>query len=360
MSSSITLRHQQSGDGRLPGQRLREFYSTMSLIRAAEERIGELVEAGEVRCPCHLYIGQEAVAAGVCGALGFGDTVWGTHRSHGHYLAQGGSLNGLFAEIFGKIGGCAKGRGGSMHLLAKEQGILGTASIVTATVPLAVGTGLASKLRGDETVSVTFFGDGATDEGHFHESVNMAALYKLPVIFVCENNLYSSHLHVLERRPADNIDKIAALYEMPGIRLDGNDVEAVYEASVDAVERARLGQGPTLLECRTYRWRGHVGPKWDTDVGVKRRDELKDWVPKCPIKRTKGRLVQLGSSEEELSGIEQSVRSAVAEAEEFARQSPLPDETELLDYLFCSDGEATDGQPAPFEVVKRAVRSRNS
>ena len=157
---------------------LRSFFRMMTLIRSVEERIGELVESGEVRCPCHLYIGQEAVAAGVCAALRRGDTAWGTHRSHGHYLALGADLTALFAEILGRTGGCSKGRGGSMHLFAREQGILGTVPIVAATIPLAVGAGLASKLRGEQAVSVAFFGDGATEEGHFHESLNLAAVYR--------------------------------------------------------------------------------------------------------------------------------------------------------------------------------------
>jgi len=333
---------------------LRELYATMTLIRIAEERIGELVESKEVRCPCHLCIGQEAIAAGVCTALGSEDTIWGTHRSHGHYLARGGSLNGLMAEVFGKTTGCAKGRGGSMHLLAKELGILGSVPIVAATIPMAVGAALASKLQGKQAVSVAFFGDGATEEGHFHESMNLAALYKLPVIFVCENNFYASHMELLQRRPADNLDKIAVLYDMPGIRMDGNDVETVYESSIQAVERANQGEGPTLLECRTYRWRGHVGPAWDMDVGVKRKDELDYWKPKCPILRVRNRLLELGTSEADLSAIDESLRNDLAEAEDFARQSPLPDESELLDHVFTPDGEMAH---APIDVRRSDLRS---
>lgn len=321
-------------------QRLREFYRTMTLIRVTEERIGELVEAGEVRCPCHLYIGQEAVAAGVCSALGFGDTVWGTHRSHGHYLAQGGDLAALLAEVLGRAAGCAKGRGGSMHLLAKDEGVLGTVPIVAATIPLAVGAGLASKIRGDESAAVAFFGDGATEEGHFHESMNLAALHQLPVIFVCENNFYASHLHLLQRRPADNLDRIGEFYQIPSVRVDGNDVVAVHEAAVEAVARVRNGQGPSLLECRTYRWRGHVGPRQDDDVGVKRRDELKQWTARCPIQRVRQRLLELGTSEDELASIDRSVREELARAEARARRSPMPGEEQLLEHVFVPEGEA--------------------
>jgi acetoin:2,6-dichlorophenolindophenol oxidoreductase subunit alpha len=314
-------------------------YRMMHLIRATEERIGELVEAKEVHCPCHLYIGQEAIAAGVCAALEPGDTVWGGHRSHGHYLGMGGSLPELMAEIFGKVGGCSKGRGGSMHLFADRHGVPGTVPLVAATIPLAVGAGLAFKLRRQPHVSVSFLGDGATEEGHFHESINFAALEKLPVLFVCENNFYASHLQLMERRPVDNLDQIGALYGVPGVRLDGNDAAAVHEAAVEAVRRARGGEGPSFLECRTFRWRGHVGPRWDMDVGVTRRDELKEWIPRCPLDRTKMRLLELGYREEELAAVLDSVRRELADAEAFARNSPLPHPSELLDHVFCNNGE---------------------
>jgi len=320
-------------------EQLYRAYRMMLLIRSTEERIGELVEAKEVHCPCHLYIGQEAIAAGVCAALGPGDCVWGGHRSHGHYLAMGGSLPELMAEVFGKVGGCSKGRGGSMHLFARQQGVPGTVPLVAATIPLAVGAGLAFKLRRQQYVSVSFFGDGAVEEGHFHESINFAALEKLPVIFVCENNFYASHLQLMERRPVDNLDRIGSLYGIPGIRLDGNDPTAVYEAAVEAVRRARAGEGPSFLECRTFRWRGHVGPRWDMDVGVTRRDELKEWMPRCPLARVKNRLLELGCREAELAALTESVQSELAEAEAFARNSPLPHPSELLDHVFCSEGE---------------------
>ena len=235
-------------------------YRMMVRIRRFEERTADLEEANEIHTPCHLYIGQEAIAVGVCGALGNEDYVWGGHRSHGHYLAKGGDLRAMMAELYGKTTGCSRGRGGSMHLVAPEVGILGTVPLVAATIPLAVGAGLAAKLRGDRRVSVSFFGDGATEEGHFQESMNLAALYRLPVIFVCENNLYASHMSLLERRPLDNISKTAEQYGIPGVRLDGSDVVEVYRVSLEAVGRGRAGDGPTLLECRTYRWRGHVGP----------------------------------------------------------------------------------------------------
>lgn len=316
------------------------WYRSMLRIRLTEERIGALIEAKEVKTPCHLCIGQEAVAAGVCAALEQDDSIWGGHRSHGHYLAKGGSLEGLLAEVLGRATGCSRGRGGSMHLVAPEVGLYGTVPIVGATIPLAVGAGLASQLRGDRRVAVAFFGDGATEEGHFHESLNLAALYRLPVLFVCENNLYSTHMAIRERRPMDNIVDSAALYGMPGLRIDGNDVVAVYEAACEAVTRARAGNGATLLECRTYRWRGHVGPAWDLDVGETRRRELEEWLAHDPLEILRQRL---GDAETVAAAITLHRREVEAEIEDalhLARQAPAPDQTELLQHVY---GARSDG-----------------
>jgi pyruvate dehydrogenase E1 component alpha subunit len=312
----------------------------MVRVRLFEERVAELVEAREIRTPCHLCIGQEAIAAGVCAVLETRDYVWGGHRSHGHYLAKGGDLRAMMAELFGKATGCSGGRGGSMHLVAPEVGILGTVPLVAATIPLAIGAGMASRLRRDGRVSVAFFGDGATEEGHFHESLNLAALWRLPVVFVCENNFYASHMQLLERRLADNILAAADVAGASGTRVDGNDVEAVHEAAREAVNRARDGAGPTLLECRSYRWRGHVGPSWDMDVGVKRKDELKDWLPKDPIARTRSRLLESGFSDEQCREIEQSAGVELEEAVGFARQSPYPDEREMTEHVWARTREA--------------------
>ena len=316
---------------------LRALYFTMRRIRVAENRIADLVDKKEIGCPCHLCVGQEAVAAGVCAALRREDYVFGGHRSHGHYLAKGGGLRGMMAEIFGKRTGCAAGRGGSMHLVAPEAGFLGTVPIVAATVPIAVGAALASQLRKDGLVAVSFFGDGAVEEGTTHEAMNLAAGRKLPVIFVCENNLYSSHLHLLERRAKDNIVESAAVHGMPGVRLDGNDVVAIYGAAAEAVTRARAGGGPTLLECRTYRWRGHVGSSFDLDVGVKRRGELAEWMEKDPIERLKRTLEAEGVPAAEFMELENKITDEVEDSVRFARESPLPDEKELGSFLFKTD-----------------------
>jgi acetoin:2,6-dichlorophenolindophenol oxidoreductase subunit alpha len=302
----------------------------MLRIRRAEEAIAEMVDSGEARCPCHLSIGQEAIPAGVCAALRAGDTVWGGHRSHGHYLAQGGSLEGLFAEVLGRTTGCSGGRGGSMHLIAAEHGIPGTVPIVAATVPLAAGAALAYKLRGEARVAVAFFGDGALEEGSVHETLNLAALYRLPMVFVCENNLYSSHLHWSERRLADNLDQAGAFHSVGGERLDGNQVEHVEDAARRAVARARAGAGPWLLECRTFRWRGHVGASSDQDVGVRRRGELAAWRERDPIRRAENRLAM--DLEPYRAEIDQEIRCALASA----RSGPARDACRLEEHVCVS------------------------
>lgn len=299
-------------------------WEKMILIRQAEETIAGMVEAGEVRCPCHLCIGQEAVAVGVCAALEAQDTIWGGHRSHGHYLAKGGSLEGLFAEVLLRVTGCSNGRGGSMHLFAPEVGILGTVPIVAGTVPLAAGAAFAYKTRDEKNVAVAFLGDGSMEEGHVHEAMNLASLYQLPVLFVCENNLYSSHLHWSERRVADNLSCAGELHSIAGERVDGNDVTAVYDSVRWAVARARRGEGPSLLECRTFRWRGHVGASYDQDVGVQRRGELADWMRRDPIQALTERLREEGVNDltERERVIADRIRHALAEARRAAHPRP--------------------------------------
>ena len=320
------------------------LYTTMLRIRIFEERVADLLEANEVKCPVHLYIGQEAIAAGICAALQQDDYIFGTHRSHGHYLAKGGNMRQMMAELFGKRTGCSKGRGGSMHLVAPEVGLLSTAPLVSGTVPIAVGAALASKLRAEDRVSVVFFGDGVVDEGVFHESMNFAALKKLPVIFVCENNFFATHLHISERRASDNIVKIADIYGMTGVRVDGNNVVEVYYAAVEAIARARGGEGPTLLECRTYRWRGHVGPKWDLDVGLRRKQELPEWLAKDPIARLKKLLLDDGAvSQEGLERVSGDVEQEVEDSIMRARQAPLPREEELMHYVFRESKKQESG-----------------
>ena len=321
-------------------ERLKRMLRMMWRIRKAEEAIAEMVESGEARCPCHLYIGQEAIATGVSEALRDSDTVWGGHRSHGHYLAKGGSLEGLFAEVLGAETGCSRGRGGSMHLAAPERGMLGTVPIVAATIPLAVGAALAAKMRGSGEVAVAYFGDGTLEEGHVHESLNLAALYRLPVLFVCENNLYSSHMHWRERRVADNLDQAGAFHSVPGVRVDGNDVEAVLAAATKAVQNARSGGGPTLLEMRTFRWRGHVGASTDIDVGLRRRGELVDWLKRDPIQRAASRLADLEPTDFDPAQLIEEVDREVQQALDAARSAPLPSPTRVLEHVMHQEATA--------------------
>lgn len=317
---------------------LRSMYISMLRIRLFEERVAELLEAREIKTATHLYTGQEAVAVGVCQNLGPDDYIWGNHRSHGHYLAKGGDMPKLMAELYCKATGCSKGRGGSMHLFSKEVGILGTVPMVAATIPIAVGAALTSVMGGSGRVSVSFFGDGSTEEGVFHESLNFAALKKLPVLFVCENNLLSSHLPLKARRPSEDLYRHAIPYDIPGLQVDGNDVIAVYQATREAVKRARQGGGPTLIECRTYRWRGHVGPKWDLDIGIRDKDELEGWMARCPIKALENKFIEQGiMSEDDLLTIRSQVAEEVEGSVHFARESPYPAREDMPLHVFLGD-----------------------
>ncbi len=314
------------------------LYYQMVRIRTFEERLAECLEEGGIQTPCHLYTGQEAIAVGVCSTLRQDDTVWGGHRSHGHYLAKGGDMKAMMAEIHCRATGCSGGRGGSMHLFARDVGILGTVPIVAATVPLAVGAGLAAKLRGDTSVAIAFFGDGTMEEGHVHEAMNIASLYKLPVVFVCENNLYASHMHITQRRAEDNLSGAGLLHGMEGIREDGNDVLAVTRAASRAVGQARTGAGPSFIEFRTFRWHGHVGPSTDLDVGVKRKDELKDWIPRDPIARVRALLTEGGYDNEGIAIIDSKARQEVEEAVQYAQMSPFPNAGTLRNNVYVQKG----------------------
>lgn len=327
----------QESVAKIPSAILKSIYVAMVKIRKFEELLAELLLAEEITCPTHLYIGQEAVAVGVCAVLQKDDYVFSTHRSHGHYIAKGAPLKPLMAEIYCKETGCSKGRGGSMHIVAPEFGLMGSSSIVAGGLPLAVGAALASDLEGDARVSVTFFGDGATDEGVFHECLNFASLRKLPVVFICENNLYSTHLRLPLRRPADNIHEEAQVHMMPGVRVDGNNVMDVYQASQEAVERARSGGGPSLIECRTYRWRAHVGPWHDVEFWFRTKEEVQSWIDRCPVKQHRELLLEreiLSESEDER--ICEEIDEEIEESLAFAKESPFPDENELMKDVFRS------------------------
>ncbi len=324
----------------IPVSTTKRLYEKMVLIRKAEEAIGDYRRDSVIKTPCHLYIGQEAIAAGVCDTLNQNDTVWGTHRSHGHYLAKGGDLNKMMAEVFGRFTGCSEGRGGSMHLVSPENGILGTVPIVAATIPIAVGAALSYSMKNEARVSVPFFGDGSTEEGHFFESMNLAAIYKLPVVFILENNLQASHMHLLERRPADNLDRLGDFYNMPSERVDGNDVLAMRDCAEKAVIKARGGGGPSIIEARTFRWRGHVDWREDDDVGLLREDTLSMWKPaKCPIELLKRQMEAMGVNDGYFEGVDQKILEHVKGSIKYAINSPAPDETQLLTHVFANSAE---------------------
>jgi TPP-dependent pyruvate/acetoin dehydrogenase alpha subunit len=314
---------------------MRKFYVKMLTIRRFEERIGELVEQGEIGCPTHLYIGQEAVAVGVCANLTNDDWIFSNHRNHGHFIAKGGNLKSLTAECYCKATGSSKGRGGSMHPAEPDIGIPGIPAILSGSLPLAVGAALAFLMQGKGNVSVVFFGDGAVNEGAFHESLNFASLKKLPVIFICENNLLATHMPINACLADTDIFRKAEAYAIPGKRIDGNNVIEVYQEAQKAIETARNGGGPTLLECMTYRWRGHVGPNADVDKGIRTQEELDAWIAKCPIKYLEGIMLDNGSlTDSERGEIEETISEEIRAAVTFARESPYPDAKEFMDNVF--------------------------
>lgn len=312
--------------------------SRMILIRRAEEIISDHVQSGEIRCPCHLAIGQEACAVGVVQALRAGDRSFGAHRSHGHYLALGGSVHKLFAEVLGRDTGVSRGMGGSMHLIDRSIGLFGTVPIVGATIPIAVGAGLASKRSADGSIAASFFGDGAAEEGAFHESMNLAAILKLPVLFVCENNFFSSHLHIRLRQPYLSISRYAAAHGVEWRRVDGNNVLEVFAAATDLVEKMRAGGGPGFLELVTYRWKGHVGWRDDEDVGVARNIDLPIWRKRDPIQRLADGMLQAGLiTTEAVSTLAADAEREVTDAWNRAKSDPFPSAPALLERLYSND-----------------------
>ena len=310
---------------------LRQLHRGLLRIRLIEERIAELYHEQQMRCPVHLCIGQEAVAVGVCENLRREDYVMSGHRSHGHYLAKGGDLKAMLAEIYGKATGCSKGKGGSMHLVDLSAGFLGATPIVGSTIPIAVGAAFGSVLSGEGRISAVFFGEGATEEGVFYESVNFAVLKKLPVIFVCENNFYSVYSPLSVRQPPTrDLVKIVEGEGAAAARGDGNDVLEVYRLASDAVARARSGEGPTVLEFATYRWREHCGPNYDNDLGYRTETEFLEWKKKCPVERLERRFLEDGvATAGDFAALRQELGREIDEAVAFAKSSPFPEAGEL-------------------------------
>lgn len=326
---------QKYGLNTLTKKLLEDLYRSMLRVRMFEEKIVELYPEQEMKCPVHLCIGQEAIAAGVCQHLGKNDFVFSNHRGHGHVLAKGAAMKPLLAEFYGKKTGCSGGKGGSMHIIDIENGVLGTSAIVGGGIPMGVGAALAASLRGEDRITAIFFGDGAFDEGAFYESFNFAALKKLPVVFVCENNFYATNSHQSSRQPGCRISDSAIAFDSKGQCIDGNDVLAVYKAAHEAVMLARKGGGPSLIEAKTYRWKGHVGPEEDWTKGCRPKEELDYWKEQCPIKRFTKLLADTGAvSSGEMELVKAAISAEIDEAVRFAKASPYPDVSELTTEVY--------------------------
>ena len=325
-------------DTGLGNDRLLDMYRTMQTIRQFESRVKEIFQEGKIPGFVHVSIGEEASATGVAAALTDTDYITSTHRGHGHLIAKGGDVKPMMAELFGKKTGYCKGKGGSMHIANFELGILGANGIVGAGLPIATGAGLAAKVRGSGEVAACFFGDGASNEGTFHESLNLAAAWKLPVVYVCENNLYGEFTAGRDVTSVKDIADRARGHDMPGVVVNGNDVVEVYEATREAVERARKGDGPTLLECKTYRWEGHVVGE-EAFLGKRSyrpADEIEAWKKRCPLTGFEQRFVPGNFTAEELEAVRTEVGRRIDEAVQFALDSPLPALEEALDDMFST------------------------
>lgn len=317
---------------------LLSLYREMLVIRRTEEQLAKSHQRGLIHGACHTYVGEEAIAVGVCAHLRPADAVFSTHRGHGHALAKGVPPRELIAELYGRATGCSRGRGGSMHLFAPEVGLMGTSGIVGPCILQATGAGYSFKLRKTDNVGVAFFGDGATNNGAFHEGINMASLWKLPVLFVCENNQYATEIALINAAANPNIGERAAAYGLPGVTLDGNDVLAVYHAAGAAIARARRGEGPTLLECRTYRTRAHSEGMRDT--GYRTQAEVDAWKARDPLAHLRTHLAQAGITAAELEAIDAEVQALVVEAEAFAAASPWPDPATACEFVYSAPAAA--------------------
>jgi len=313
-----------------------KMYEQMLTIRRFEEKAIELFEHNLIRGNIHPCIGQEAVSVGACSPLRREDFMVNTHRGHGNCIAKGADLKLMMAELLGKSTGYCKGKGGSMHIADFEGGNLGANGIVGGGLPIAVGAGVSIQNRGTDQVVACFFGDGATNQGTFHESLNLAALWKLPVIFLCENNLYALSTPVREAISVSKISDRAMAYGIPGMSLDGNDVLEVYAKMREAVERARAGEGPALLDCVTYRFFGHFTGDPGKGITYRSKEEMDQWLDRCPIKRLRERLIkEKGLTGEMEKTMEAKVKATIEEAVQFANESPFPPPEEATQDVFC-------------------------
>ncbi len=316
----------------LTNEQLIEMYTTMVKIRTFENRVAEIFADGKIPGFVHLYVGEEAVATGVCANLTDKDYITSTHRGHGHLIAKGGDLKLMMAELFGKKTGYCKGKGGSMHIADLDLGIMGANGIVGGGPPLAAGAALTCQYKGTDSVAVCFFGDGASNQGTTHEAMNLAACWKLPVVFVTENNMYGISSCTLKSMCVPNVADRAAGYGIPGVVVDGNDVVAVCEATAEGIALARQGRGPSLIECKTYRHRGH----FEGDPCVYRENaELDEWKEKDPIPRLERKLLEMELlTESKIEEIKEALKNDLAAAEQFAEESPFPEVSELMEDVY--------------------------
>lgn len=316
--------------------RLVDFYRSMLRIRQVEEAIVARYGENEMRCPVHLSVGQEAAAVGVCEALLTDDKIFSTHRCHAHYLAKGGDLRRMIAEIYGKASGCVGGRGGSMHLMDVSCGVVASVPIVGSSIALAVGSALADKRAGTRRVTVAFFGDASTEEGIFHESANFAALHRLPIVFVCENNLYSVYTPIRDRQPSRPLTELAKAHGMRALHGNGNDVIEAYRLARDAVRHARNGKGPTFLLLDTYRWREHCGPNYDNHIGYRTEAEFRRWRRQDPLGVLERKLRKNGLLDaKDKTAIAAQIADEIADAFDFALREPLPQPEHAGAYVYA-------------------------
>jgi TPP-dependent pyruvate/acetoin dehydrogenase alpha subunit len=321
----------------LPRERRLALYRSMLRIRRVEERIKALYPQGDMRCPTHFSIGQEAAAAGVCSNLRHEDYVISAHRSHAHYLGKGGDLRAMFAELYGKATGCAAGKGGSMHLIDLAVNFLGCVPIVGSTIPIGVGAAFGAMLQDRSALSVIFFGDAATETGVFHESVNFAAVHKLPVLFVCENNLYSVNTSLTDRQPANRtITELARGHGIRSSQHDGQLVEIVDAAVAETLAHVRAAGGPALLELMTYRWLEHCGPLEDLHLGYRTQAEFDGWLARCPLRLQRKALEDDGLLDERAHAAwEAEIAAEIDDAVAFAQESPFPERDELSRHMYA-------------------------
>ncbi|MBI1776490.1 MAG: thiamine pyrophosphate-dependent dehydrogenase E1 component subunit alpha [Proteobacteria bacterium] len=311
---------------------LTRIYRSLRLIRRAEEEVARIYPTDKIKSPVHLSIGQESVAVGVCDALRADDAVSGTYRGHATYLAKGGNLKGMFAELYGKATGCARGKGGSMHLVDMAANVLGTSAVVGTTVPIAMGYALAYKRRGKGQVVAAFFGDGATEEGVFYESLNFASLHRLPMLFVCENNFYAIHTPQSKRWATDRLCERVETFGIPAHKIADGDVFAIRSATAEAVAAMRSGaSGPVFIEAHVYRWKEHVGPGEDYHIGYRGKDELERWRSTDQVESA-GRALDATAR----AAVDREVETLVAEAIRFAEESPFPEPRELMEQVYAS------------------------